>query len=188
MGEYEPNDSRDVTLNEGHEPGGIERTGPREDEAREEARKGDDERGERAAPKPMKQQQQRQQQSQSQQSGADRPSHYGETAGSDGIDTATPTYDQYALGEADRTVVQEDDDVPTAAPTAPIGQEAPEGGQADGDKGDDADVEDVPPPQPGVDDPDAVPDVNADESRGGVSQGDPQDRLVADAARPIDPD
>jgi hypothetical protein len=35
MGEYEPNDSRDVTLKPGHEPGGIERTGPREGETRE---------------------------------------------------------------------------------------------------------------------------------------------------------
>lgn len=35
MGEYEPDDSRDVTLNPGPEPGGIERTGPREGETRE---------------------------------------------------------------------------------------------------------------------------------------------------------
>ncbi|RPF71624.1 hypothetical protein [Aurantiacibacter spongiae] len=34
MGEYEPEDSRDVTLKPGHEPGGIKRTGPQEDEAR----------------------------------------------------------------------------------------------------------------------------------------------------------
>ncbi|WP_375291890.1 hypothetical protein [Qipengyuania sp.] len=37
MGQYEPRDSRDVTLNKGHEPGGIERTGPREDKARRKA-------------------------------------------------------------------------------------------------------------------------------------------------------
>lgn len=30
MGQYEPNDSRDVTLKQGHEPFGLERTGPRE--------------------------------------------------------------------------------------------------------------------------------------------------------------
>lgn len=35
MGEYEPDDSRNVTLKPGHEPGGIERTGPRESETRE---------------------------------------------------------------------------------------------------------------------------------------------------------
>ena len=35
MGQYEPNDSRDVTLTDGHEPGGIKRTGPREAETRE---------------------------------------------------------------------------------------------------------------------------------------------------------
>ena len=35
MGEYEPDDSRNVTLKPGSEPGGIERTGPREHETRE---------------------------------------------------------------------------------------------------------------------------------------------------------
>ena len=35
MGQYEPNDSRNVTLNDGHEPGGIKRTGPREAETRQ---------------------------------------------------------------------------------------------------------------------------------------------------------
>ena len=35
MGEYEPDDSRNVTLEPGPEPGGIERTGPREHETRE---------------------------------------------------------------------------------------------------------------------------------------------------------
>lgn len=35
MGEYEPDDSRNVTLKPGPEPGGIERTGPREHETRE---------------------------------------------------------------------------------------------------------------------------------------------------------
>lgn len=39
MGEYEPRDSRNVTLKPGHEPGNIKRTGPQEDEAREEAHK-----------------------------------------------------------------------------------------------------------------------------------------------------
>ena len=37
MGEYEPKDSRNVTLKPGHEPGGIERTGPKEAEARRKA-------------------------------------------------------------------------------------------------------------------------------------------------------
>lgn len=35
MGQYEPSDSRDVTLTDGHEPGGIKRTGPREGETRQ---------------------------------------------------------------------------------------------------------------------------------------------------------
>lgn len=35
MGEYEPDDSRNVTLKPGPEPGGIERTGPREGETRQ---------------------------------------------------------------------------------------------------------------------------------------------------------
>jgi hypothetical protein len=34
MGQYEPHDSRNVTLKPGPEPGGIERTGPREGETR----------------------------------------------------------------------------------------------------------------------------------------------------------
>ncbi len=37
MGEYEPRDSRNVTLKEGQEPGDIERTGPKEGEVRREA-------------------------------------------------------------------------------------------------------------------------------------------------------
>lgn len=47
MGEYEPDDSRDVTLKPGREPGDIERTGPREGETRR-GEKG--EKGETAAP------------------------------------------------------------------------------------------------------------------------------------------
>jgi len=35
MGEYEPNDSRNVTLKDGHAPGEPPRTGPREGEARQ---------------------------------------------------------------------------------------------------------------------------------------------------------
>jgi hypothetical protein len=37
MGEYEPDDSRDVTLSDHQAPGEPPRTGPREDEARAEA-------------------------------------------------------------------------------------------------------------------------------------------------------
>ena len=37
MGEYEPDDSRDVTLTDGHAPGEPPRTGPREDDARRKA-------------------------------------------------------------------------------------------------------------------------------------------------------
>lgn len=43
MGQYEPRDSRDVTNKPGREPGGIERTGPREGETRK-GGKGDDDR------------------------------------------------------------------------------------------------------------------------------------------------
>lgn len=39
MGEYEPNDSRNVTQNDGNTPGEPPRTGPREDAAREKAKK-----------------------------------------------------------------------------------------------------------------------------------------------------
>lgn len=38
MGEYEPRDSRKVTLQEGHVPGEPPRTGPNERKAREQAR------------------------------------------------------------------------------------------------------------------------------------------------------
>ena len=42
MGEYEPEDSRDVTLSDHQAPGEPPRTGPREDEARRQARQGSD--------------------------------------------------------------------------------------------------------------------------------------------------
>ena len=42
MGEYEPDDSRDVTLGDKHAPGEPPRTGPREDEARRQAQQGTD--------------------------------------------------------------------------------------------------------------------------------------------------
>ena len=60
MGEYEPDDSRDVTLKPGHEPGGIERTGPKEDEVRKDAEK----RAQQTNPRVMKADQMRQQQQQ----------------------------------------------------------------------------------------------------------------------------
>lgn len=41
MGEYEPEDSRNVTLNPSPLPGEPPRTGPREGEAREQAEKGE---------------------------------------------------------------------------------------------------------------------------------------------------
>lgn len=37
MGQYEPDDSRNVTLKPGNEPGDIKRTGPQEGKARAEA-------------------------------------------------------------------------------------------------------------------------------------------------------
>ena len=42
MGEYEPDDSRDVTLSDHQAPGEPPRTGPREDEARRQAQQGSD--------------------------------------------------------------------------------------------------------------------------------------------------
>jgi len=74
MGEYEPNDSRKVTLEEGNVPGEPPRTGPREDEARRKAKQDEDG---KAMPQPQQraaQSQQQSGQSQSQsQSGATRP-------------------------------------------------------------------------------------------------------------------
>ena len=67
MGEYEPDDSRDVTLKPGHEPGGIERTGPKEDEVRKEAEKRDQQKNPRVTKgDQMRQQQQQGVQTQSQ--------------------------------------------------------------------------------------------------------------------------
>lgn len=40
MGEYEPDDSRDVTLSDHQAPGEPPRTGPREDQARAQAEQG----------------------------------------------------------------------------------------------------------------------------------------------------
>lgn len=42
MGEYEPRDSRKVTLQDGHVPGEPPRTGPREQAARKQAEDGQD--------------------------------------------------------------------------------------------------------------------------------------------------
>ena len=42
MGEYEPDDSRDVTLSDHQAPGEPPRTGPREDQARAQAEQGSD--------------------------------------------------------------------------------------------------------------------------------------------------
>ena len=45
MGEYEPNDSRKVTLEKGNVPGEPPRTGPREGEARRRAEDPKDKKG-----------------------------------------------------------------------------------------------------------------------------------------------
>lgn len=45
MGQYEPNDSRDVTQNQSNVPGEPPRTGPREDKARERSHQSDDDDG-----------------------------------------------------------------------------------------------------------------------------------------------
>lgn len=50
MGEYEPDDSRDVTLSDHQAPGEPPRTGPREDAARRQAQQGSD--GEKAPGEP----------------------------------------------------------------------------------------------------------------------------------------
>jgi hypothetical protein len=74
MGEYEPNDSRNVTQKRGNVPGEPPRTGPREEQEREKAKKG----------KRDKQQQQQgaQSQSQSQSQGGPPASGLGGDAGS----------------------------------------------------------------------------------------------------------
>ena len=52
MGEYEPNDSRSITLGNNHAPGEPPRTGPREGEARAQSHvEGEGEKGQRAAPR-----------------------------------------------------------------------------------------------------------------------------------------
>ena len=55
MGEYEPDDSRDVTLSDHQAPGEAPRTGPREDDARRHAHQGFD--GERAPGEPPRDEQ-----------------------------------------------------------------------------------------------------------------------------------
>ena len=74
MGEYEPNDSRDVTQKDGHAPGEPPRTGPREDATREKAKREQDSTKGNATPQQQQksaqsQQQGGQSQSQSQSSG-----------------------------------------------------------------------------------------------------------------------
>ena len=76
MGEYEPDDSRNITQKDGPEPGGLKRTGPREDAQRAEAERREDKKGTREGkrmPEPKQRQRQSQSQSQSQsQGGAER--------------------------------------------------------------------------------------------------------------------
>ena len=55
MGEYEPDDSRDVTLSDHQAPGEPPRTGPREDDARRQAHQGSD--GEKAPGEPPRDEQ-----------------------------------------------------------------------------------------------------------------------------------
>ena len=74
MGEYEPHDSRDVTLSGHQAPGEPPRTGPREDAARAEA--------ERRAP-----------------SGDDQPADDDRMAIENDTGIARPEYDQYALND-----------------------------------------------------------------------------------------
>ena len=74
MGQYEPEDSRDVTLNDGHEPGGIKRTGPREGESR--------------------QQEQQQQQGEGAQPGDQQQALDAQVGG------PRPEYDQYEVNQA----------------------------------------------------------------------------------------
>ncbi|MCA0978637.1 hypothetical protein LCM19_09695 [Qipengyuania flava] len=81
MGQYEPDDSRDVTLNDGHEPGGIKRTGPRESETRQQDQDdGTD-------------QQQEQQQGQGAQPGDQQQALDAQVGG------ARPEYDQYEVNQ-----------------------------------------------------------------------------------------
>lgn len=123
MGEYEPEDSRNVTLKQGHEPGGLKRTGPREDQARAEAQEREGEKkekkkGDKGEPMPGQQQRQRQSQSQSQSQGRSQtqdqnqrgkvhpPQPHGSSlAGNqkqaidNEVGSARPEYDQYELNQ-----------------------------------------------------------------------------------------
>ncbi len=114
MGEYEPHDSRNVTLKQGDEPGGLKRTGPREDQARskgeqaEREEKDDNTTDKHNKGKPMPEQQQRQKQSQSQSQGrALHPEHPEDSALAGNqkqaidnpVGAAEPQYDQYELNQ-----------------------------------------------------------------------------------------
>lgn len=81
MGQYEPDDSRNVTLKDGHEPGGLKRTGPREDEVRRQAEQSQSQSG---------RSQQQQQQGGDPQSALDDPPG-----------DPRPEYDQYETNQPD---------------------------------------------------------------------------------------
>lgn len=113
MGEYEPDDSRNVTQKKGPEPGGLERTGPREDEARAKAQRENKKRPDsgKRMPEPQQRQAQSQSQSQSQsQGGSRRDMNATQPEGSplagnqpqakdNAAGAAEPTYDQYELNQ-----------------------------------------------------------------------------------------
>jgi hypothetical protein len=96
MGQYEPNDSRNVTLKPGREPGGIERTGPREDEARREAGQSKSQSQSQSGQSQSQSSRQQQQEQERQDDGGNSRSALDDPAGD-----PRPEYDQYAVNQPD---------------------------------------------------------------------------------------
>lgn len=187
MGQYEPDDSRDVTLTDGHEPGGIKRTGPREDEARREAEKKKKDGG-----KPLPQQQQQGQQSQNQSSDSGQKQSQGgnpENALDDPPGDPRPEYDQYAVNQPDnmstpgifQAEAQESDDSPAQDRDQSSAPE-PEARAAYGNSQDEAGHR-----EEQQADPDQAKRARqaAGEEPVGETSGDPAARAKADASRPL---
>lgn len=185
MGQYEPDDSRDVTLTDGHEPGGIKRTGPREGEARREAKTKD-------GGKPLPQQQQQGQQSQNQSSGSGQKQSQGgnpESALDDPPGDPRPEYDQYAVNQPDnmskpgifQTEAQESGDSPAQDRDQPSAPD-PEARAAYGNSQDEAGHR-----EEQQADPDQAKRARqaAGEEPVGETSGDPAARAKADASRPL---
>ena len=122
MGEHEPDDSRDVTLKPGHEPGGIERTGPKEGEVRKKAEKRDQQKNPRVTKgDQMRQQQQQGVQTQSQGSGSQAQS-----SGSPGGTQSQPQT------EKEQAELEEEARDLNASPRGPLAGNQPQAGNLPG--------------------------------------------------------